>query len=111
MERPQIGCRGNFLDFQTGDLIQVTIEIKTGGNKYNLENPRTVERETRCYVIVAAKPGFVRDISNGEFSMGVKWEQLVVARLATDEDHAVIAEQKAAQDAERHSVLSRMMDR
>ena len=77
LKRPQAGAY-LFTEYAVGDLIQAV-----GGLI-----------QTR-YVVTAAKPGYTR---SGE---GWKlWEQLVIARLATEEDIAAVADQAAAQRAE-----------
>jgi hypothetical protein len=66
---------------------------------------KIISTVTQSYVVVATKPGYTR---SGE---GWKvWEQIVVARLATDADHEAVAEQKATHEAETQRVMDRMMN-
>lgn len=78
IQRPQV--EGEFFEYRAGDLI-------------------------RDYVCVAAKPGFTTRRAGSDWK---RWEQLIVVRRATSEDHVAVAEQRAAQDAEIRRSLERM---
>jgi hypothetical protein len=60
----------------------------------------------RSYVVTSAKPGYTRAGEGWK-----EWEQLVTARLATQDDHDAVAAQKAAQEAETRRVMQASMDR
>jgi len=67
---------------------------------------KVIEARGHSYVVTTAKDGYTR---GGE---GWKvWEQLVTARLATQEDHDAVAEQRAAHEAESRRVLQAAFDR
>ena len=67
---------------------------------------KIIAARDHSYVVTSAKPGYTRAGEGWK-----EWEQLVTARLATQEDHDAVADQKAAHDAESRRVMQAMRDR
>ncbi len=85
VERPQTGPY-TFHEYGKGDLITQYAEVPVS------------------YVVLRVKPGYTRSGEGWK-----KWEQLLVARVATDRDHQALESQRAVHAAESQAIMDRMM--